>query len=104
MIFIVKVFNSLFLLQAKSIAKQKAEQLNERLNYIPSELIPGVETETELQYFEEEIEINDFPQQIRYKICSRVKSFTIFLFVSEIQITVFIESFNVDCVNDVLNR
>uniref|UniRef100_A0A1I7VIB5 Probable ATP-dependent RNA helicase DDX46 n=1 Tax=Loa loa TaxID=7209 RepID=A0A1I7VIB5_LOALO len=58
-------------LSAKSIAKQKAEQLNERLNYIPSELIPGVETETELQYFEEEIEINDFPQQIRYKICSR---------------------------------
>ncbi|VDN03008.1 unnamed protein product [Thelazia callipaeda] len=58
-------------LSAKSIAKQKAEQLNERLNYIPSELIPGVETEAELQYFEEEIEINDFPQQIRYKICSR---------------------------------
>lgn len=61
-------------MQAKSIAKQKAEQLNERLNYMPSELLPGVETETELQYFEEEIEINDFPQQIRYKICSRVSA------------------------------
>uniref|UniRef100_F1KTK0 Probable ATP-dependent RNA helicase DDX46 n=2 Tax=Ascaris suum TaxID=6253 RepID=F1KTK0_ASCSU len=58
-------------LSAKSIAKQKAEQLNERLNYMPSELLPGVETETELQYFEEELEINDFPQQIRYRICSR---------------------------------
>uniref|UniRef100_A0A914S282 Uncharacterized protein n=1 Tax=Parascaris equorum TaxID=6256 RepID=A0A914S282_PAREQ len=39
---------------------------------MPSELLPGVETETELQYFEEELEINDFPQQIRYRICSRV--------------------------------
>ncbi|VDN59032.1 unnamed protein product [Dracunculus medinensis] len=58
-------------ISAKSIAKQKAEQLNERLNYMPSELLPGVETESELQYFEEEIEINDFPQQIRYRICSR---------------------------------
>ncbi|VDD90254.1 unnamed protein product [Enterobius vermicularis] len=58
-------------LSAKSIAKQKAEQLNERLNYMPSELLPGVETEAELQYFEEELEINDFPQQIRYRICSR---------------------------------
>ena len=62
-------------IQAKSIAKQKAEQLNERLNYMPSELLPGVETETELQYFEEELEINDFPQQIRYRICSRVQAF-----------------------------
>ncbi|VDK46227.1 unnamed protein product [Anisakis simplex] len=58
-------------LSAKSIAKQKADQLNERLNYMPSELLPGVEAETELQYFEEELEINDFPQQIRYRICSR---------------------------------
>lgn len=41
---------------------------------MPSELLPGVETESELQYFEEEIEINDFPQQIRYRICSRVSS------------------------------
>ncbi|MFH4977529.1 hypothetical protein AB6A40_004238 [Gnathostoma spinigerum] len=58
-------------LSAKSIAMQKAEQLNERLNYMPSEMLPGVETEAELQYFEEELEINDFPQQIRYRICSR---------------------------------
>lgn len=48
---------------------------------MPSELLPGVETEAELQYFEEELEINDFPQQIRYRICSRVFRITFHSFV-----------------------
>lgn len=54
------------------MAQQLAEQLNEKLNYIPSELHPGVDTEQDLQYFEEELEINDFPQQVRWRVCSRV--------------------------------
>ncbi|KAK0403526.1 hypothetical protein QR680_016974 [Steinernema hermaphroditum] len=58
-------------LSATSIAKQKAEQLNERLNYMPSEILPGVEKGEALRYFVDELEINDFPQQVRYRICSR---------------------------------
>ncbi|TKR80022.1 hypothetical protein L596_014160 [Steinernema carpocapsae] len=58
-------------LSATSIAKQKAEQLNERLNYMPTEVIPGIEKGEALRYFVDELEINDFPQQVRYKICSR---------------------------------
>uniref|UniRef100_A0A914XQR4 Calponin-homology (CH) domain-containing protein n=1 Tax=Plectus sambesii TaxID=2011161 RepID=A0A914XQR4_9BILA len=58
-------------ISAKAVAQQLAEQLNEKLNYIPSELHPGVDTEQDVQYFEEELEINDFPQQVRWRVCSR---------------------------------
>uniref|UniRef100_A0A915DKU4 Uncharacterized protein n=1 Tax=Ditylenchus dipsaci TaxID=166011 RepID=A0A915DKU4_9BILA len=48
-------------LTAASIAKQKAVELNERLNYLPSQLTLGDDLEQQAQYFEEELEINDFP-------------------------------------------
>ncbi|CAI4227161.1 unnamed protein product [Auanema sp. JU1783] len=53
------------------IARQMANKLNERLNYIGGEELPSTSKEEEWQYFEEEIEINEFPQQVRYKVCSR---------------------------------
>jgi ATP-dependent RNA helicase DDX46/PRP5 len=49
-----------------------AEQLNEKLNYIPSEQHPGIDADQDQQFFEEELEINDFPQQVRWRVCSRV--------------------------------
>uniref|UniRef100_A0A915ED44 Uncharacterized protein n=1 Tax=Ditylenchus dipsaci TaxID=166011 RepID=A0A915ED44_9BILA len=59
------------LLSPMMIAKQKACMINERLNYLPSKVAVNEETQEEVQYFEEELEINDFPQQVRYKVCSR---------------------------------
>ncbi|KAI1710101.1 DEAD/DEAH box helicase domain-containing protein [Ditylenchus destructor] len=56
---------------AASMAKQKALQLNERLNYLPSQINLLGDGEQQQQYFEEELEINDFPQQLRYRVCSR---------------------------------
>lgn len=38
---------------------------------MPSALNFNSGGDDQLEYFEEELEINDFPQQIRYKICSR---------------------------------
>lgn len=67
------IFKKIF--KAASIAKQKAVQLNEKLNYLPSILTFGNDSEQQQQYFEEELEINDFPQQLRYKVCSRVQKF-----------------------------
>ncbi|KAI6204593.1 RNA helicase [Aphelenchoides besseyi] len=58
-------------LSAAAIAKQTAEKLNSKLNYLPSALNPLHNDDFQQQYFEEELEINDFPQQIRYKVCSR---------------------------------
>lgn len=58
-------------LSAAAQAKQIAERLNSRLNYLPSAIHPSVNPEFHMNYFEEELEINDFPQQLRYKICSR---------------------------------
>ncbi|VDO94496.1 unnamed protein product [Soboliphyme baturini] len=55
---------------AKTIAQQLAEKLNEKLNYVPSEL-PPQEEQQEYSRYEEELEINDFPQQVRWRITSR---------------------------------
>lgn len=55
------------------MAAQLANELNSRLNYIPTE--GGDTTEEaadECHYYEEELEINDFPQPVRWKVCSRV--------------------------------
>lgn len=64
---------------AKSIAEQRAEQLHAKLNYIPKEfdynddnsnddnfILPGAS-----QRYEEELEINDFPQQARWRVTSK---------------------------------
>ncbi|CAJ0584811.1 unnamed protein product, partial [Mesorhabditis spiculigera] len=58
-------------LSSKQTAQQIAEKLNSRLNYIADESMSMLGHSEEQEYFEEELEINDFPQQVRYKICSR---------------------------------
>ena len=64
----------LFLFQSKTIAQQLAEKLNDRLGYTPK----GEETEEEsagqetFKRYEEELEINDFPQTARWKVTSKV--------------------------------
>ncbi|EGT56138.1 hypothetical protein CAEBREN_02977 [Caenorhabditis brenneri] len=56
---------------AAMIAQEKANRLNEKLNYLGGEAAPTQQQEEAWEYFEEEWDINDFPQQVRYKICSR---------------------------------
>lgn len=38
-------------------------------------MLLGDNEEQQAQYFEEELEINSFPQQLRYRVCSRVSFF-----------------------------
>lgn len=63
--------------QAKTVAEQLAAKLNNKLNYQPKEeeevdiLAPGAADPTFKKY-EEELEINDFPQQARWKVTSKV--------------------------------
>lgn len=57
-------------LSAKTIAQQMAERLNERLNYAPTEA-PVAEEPQQYMRYEEELEINDFPQQVRWRVTSR---------------------------------
>lgn len=60
---------------AKTIAEQLAEKINAKLNYTPVEKMEeekqgGEQTETVKRY-EEELEINDFPQTARWKVTSK---------------------------------
>ncbi|XP_076799595.1 putative ATP-dependent RNA helicase DDX46 isoform X1 [Clavelina lepadiformis] len=58
---------------AKTIAEQLAEKINQKLNYVPQEK-PDTEEEEEekvLKRYEEELEINDFPQTCRWKVTSK---------------------------------
>ena len=63
-------------LQSKSIAEQMAEKINAKLGYKPP-----VEEEKEdegnagetFKRYEEELEINDFPQTARWKVTSKVR-------------------------------
>jgi ATP-dependent RNA helicase DDX46/PRP5 len=60
--------------QAKTVAEQLAAKLNTKLNYQPKEeeeKLEEMETETFRKY-EEELEINDFPQQARWRVTSKV--------------------------------
>ena len=65
-------------LSAKSIAEQMAARLNTKLNYQPpvethddqDDEAPMLQAQT-FQKYEEELEINDFPQQVRWKITSK---------------------------------
>ncbi|XP_046847023.1 LOW QUALITY PROTEIN: probable ATP-dependent RNA helicase DDX46 [Xenia sp. Carnegie-2017] len=52
------------------LAKQLAEKVNNKLNYIPVEPEKEEETTSDDRY-EDEIEINSFPQQARWKITSK---------------------------------
>ncbi|GMR50389.1 hypothetical protein PMAYCL1PPCAC_20584, partial [Pristionchus mayeri] len=57
---------------AADIARARATQLAEGLTQITSEGPPDLNAQyEEMQYFEEELDVNDFPQQVRYRICSR---------------------------------
>lgn len=62
-------------LQAKTVAEQLAAKLNNKLNYQPKEEdeilgVPGG-IESIFRKYEEELEINDFPQQARWKVTSK---------------------------------
>lgn len=65
---------------AKTVAEQLAAKLNTRLNYQPkdedceSENGDGPEAGVEETFrkYEEELEINDFPQQARWRVTSKV--------------------------------
>uniref|UniRef100_A0AC34QFV3 ATP-dependent RNA helicase n=1 Tax=Panagrolaimus sp. JU765 TaxID=591449 RepID=A0AC34QFV3_9BILA len=56
-------------LTPSQIARQKAMALNDKLNYTPSAR-PREELFGQ-QFYEAEMEINDFPQQVRFRVCSR---------------------------------
>jgi ATP-dependent RNA helicase DDX46/PRP5 len=56
---------------SKSVAEQIAEKLNMKLNYTKQDLA-SVQNEAVEEIYEEELEINDFPQQARWRITSKV--------------------------------
>lgn len=59
------------LITAKSVADHLAAKLNARLNYTPSDEPLTAEDGGIFQKFEEELAINDFPQQARWKVTSK---------------------------------
>ncbi|XP_031629803.1 probable ATP-dependent RNA helicase DDX46 [Contarinia nasturtii] len=63
------------LITAKTVAEQLAAKLNNKLNYQPKEEddvnILATGTESTFKKYEEELEINDFPQQARWKVTSK---------------------------------
>uniref|UniRef100_A0A4W3HC56 Probable ATP-dependent RNA helicase DDX46 n=1 Tax=Callorhinchus milii TaxID=7868 RepID=A0A4W3HC56_CALMI len=60
---------------AKTIAEQKAEKINAKLNYVPAEKQEDDKQESaqteSFKRYEEELEINDFPQTARWKVTSK---------------------------------
>ncbi|XP_061747428.1 probable ATP-dependent RNA helicase DDX46 isoform X1 [Nerophis ophidion] len=60
---------------AKTIAEQLAEKINAKLNYTPVEKLEEDRQTTEqsetVKRYEEELEINDFPQTARWKVTSK---------------------------------
>ena len=56
------------------VAEQLAAKLNTRLNYIPEEKTEEEPEPEEVSFtkYEEELEINDFPQHTRWKVTSKV--------------------------------
>ncbi|XP_016300705.1 probable ATP-dependent RNA helicase DDX46 [Sinocyclocheilus anshuiensis] len=60
---------------AKTIAEQQAEKINAKLNYTPVEKLEEERQATEatdtVKRYEEELEINDFPQTARWKVTSK---------------------------------
>ena len=59
------------MITAKAVADHLAAKLNARLNYTPSDEPMMVEDGGIFQKYEEELEINDFPQQARWKVTSK---------------------------------
>lgn len=58
-------------ISAKSVADHLAAKINAKLNYTPSDEPTKPEEGGIFQKFEEELEINDFPQQARWKVTSK---------------------------------
>lgn len=63
---------------ARSLAERRAEEVNNRLNYVRNINDDQNETQDQeqtaengFQRFEEELEINDFPQQARWRVTSK---------------------------------
>ncbi|PAA47810.1 hypothetical protein BOX15_Mlig032033g2 [Macrostomum lignano] len=56
---------------SKTLANQMAERLNVRLGYRPAEETPVEAEETTVKRYEVELEINDFPQNVRWRLTSR---------------------------------
>ncbi|XP_075457258.1 putative ATP-dependent RNA helicase DDX46 isoform X1 [Ascaphus truei] len=60
---------------AKTIAEQLAEKINAKLNYVPLEKLEEEKQEVgpseSFKRYEEELEINDFPQTARWKVTSK---------------------------------
>ncbi|XP_051533897.1 probable ATP-dependent RNA helicase DDX46 isoform X2 [Myxocyprinus asiaticus] len=60
---------------AKTIAEQQAEKINAKLNYTPVEKLEeerqNAEAAETVKRYEEELEINDFPQTARWKVTSK---------------------------------
>ncbi|XP_063244308.1 probable ATP-dependent RNA helicase DDX46 [Bacillus rossius redtenbacheri] len=61
------------LITAKTVAEQLAAKLNNKLNYQPKEEDEKAEEETveTFRKYEEELEINDFPQTARWRVTSK---------------------------------
>lgn len=63
----------IYLLQSKTIAEQVAEKLNAKLGYKPVSEEEDQENAADMfKRYEEELEINDFPQTARWKVTSKV--------------------------------
>lgn len=62
---------------AKTVAEQLAAKLNTKLNYQPKDDDDRMDDENEQTFrkYEEELEINDFPQQARWRVTSKVNIF-----------------------------
>ncbi|KAF7697027.1 hypothetical protein HF521_005445 [Silurus meridionalis] len=62
-------------ISAKTIAEQLAEKINAKLNYTPIEKLEeerqNAEQQESVKRYEEELEINDFPQTARWKVTSK---------------------------------
>ncbi|KAJ8986134.1 hypothetical protein NQ317_005606 [Molorchus minor] len=58
---------------AKTVAEQLAAKLNTKLNYQPKDDDDRMDDESEQTFrkYEEELEINDFPQQARWRVTSK---------------------------------
>lgn len=60
---------------AKTVAEQLAAKLNTKLNYQPKDDDDRIDDDNEQTFrkYEEELEINDFPQQARWRVTSKVR-------------------------------
>ncbi|KAJ0174552.1 hypothetical protein K1T71_009660 [Dendrolimus kikuchii] len=61
------------LITAKTVAEQLAAKLNTRLNYQPRDEAASEPAEEVFRKYETELEINDFPQQARWRVTSKFK-------------------------------